>query len=285
MQGFIVPAALTGIMSYISQSVSHTKVASAMGAYIGITIAGGFIGRFLSGFFTDVFGWRFFFILLGILTLIACVLLLKTLDEIKTKFVKPRLRNISQILSIPRNIYIYLAIFGVFFVFQAVLNILPFELVRLDGAFSGSKTGFMYVGYIIGIFISFNVAKIVNLSKTASNAIFIGIIIYIISLGFLTIESFYAIFASMLVFYAGSFTAHSVATAHVNKKATSYKGITNGLYVSFYYAGGALGSFVPGVIYEFGGWNMFLSALAILLCVSLFFIWKLKKYEKSKNLS
>ncbi|MDA3080279.1 MFS transporter [Campylobacter sp. CS_ED1] len=285
MQGFIVPATLTGIMSYISQSVSHTKVASAMGAYIGITIAGGFIGRFLSGFFTDVFGWRFFFILLGILTLIACVLLLKTLDEIKTKFVKPRLRNISQILSIPRNIYIYLAIFGVFFVFQAVLNILPFELVRLDGAFSGSKTGFMYVGYIIGIFISFNVAKIVNLSKTASNAIFIGIIIYIISLGFLTIESFYAIFASMLVFYAGSFTAHSVATAHVNKKATSHKGITNGLYVSFYYAGGALGSFVPGVIYEFGGWNMFLSALAILLCVSLFFIWKLKKYEKSKNLS
>ena len=135
----------------------------------------------------------------------------------------------------------------------------------------------MYVGYIIGIFISFNVAKIVNLSKTASNAIFIGIIIYIISLGFLTIESFYAIFASMLVFYAGSFTAHSVATAHVNKKATSHKGITNGLYVSFYYAGGALGSFVPGVIYEFGGWNMFLSALAILLCVSLFFIWKLKK--------
>ena len=285
MQGFIVPAALTGIMSYISQSVSHTKVASAMGAYIGITIAGGFIGRFLSGFFTDIFGWRFFFVVLGILTLIATILLTKTLDEIQTKFVKPRLKNIVQILSIPRNSLIFLAIFGVFFVFQAVLNILPFELVRLDGAFSGSKTGFMYAGYIIGIFISFNVAKIVNLCKTAPNAIILGILIYIASLQFLRIENFYAIFISMLVFYLGSFIAHPVATAFVNKRATSHKGITNGLYVSFYYAGGALGSFAPGMIYEFGGWNMFLSSLSLLLCLSLFFIWKLKKYEKSKILS
>ena len=285
MQGFIVPAALTGIMSYISQSVGSRQVASAIGAYIGITIAGGFIGRFLSGFFTDVFGWRFFFVVLGILTLIATILLTKTLDEIQTKFVKPRLKNIVQILSIPRNSLIFLAIFGVFFVFQAVLNILPFELVRLDGEFNGSKTGFMYAGYIIGIFISFNVAKIANLCKTAPNAIILGILIYIASLQFLRIENFYAIFISMLVFYLGSFIAHPVATAFVNKRATSHKGITNGLYVSFYYAGGALGSFVPGMIYEFGGWNMFLSSLSLLLCLSLFFIWKLKRYEKSKILS
>ncbi|MDA3047057.1 MFS transporter [Campylobacter sp. VBCF_06 NA8] len=282
IQGFIVPATLTGIMSYISQSANKQNLASAIGAYVGMTIAGGFIGRFLSGFFTDLFGWRFFFFVLGVLAFGVSALLYKILPVIKISLVKPKIRNIVQILSIPRNIYIFCAIFGMCFVFQATLNVLPFELKRLLGEFNGSKIGFMYFGYIVGVFISFNVARIANFCKGPTNAIMIGFLIYFIALLLLHVESFGVIFGSMIVFYFGSFMAHSVATAHVNKKATAHKGITNGLYISFYYCGGALGSFVPGFLYDSFGWGAFLSALCVVVMASIFFIWKLKRYELRK---
>ena len=284
-QGFVVPAALTGIISYISQTAGYSKVAKMVSIYIAMTILGGFLGRFLSGFLSDFFGWQFFFYVLSAILFIIAILLYFILGNITASFVKPKLRYIPQILSIKRNLYIFCAIFGVFFVFQAILNILPFELMKLNGEFNGSKTGLMYIGYTLGILISLNSTKIVNLLKTPSNAVFIGIFTIFISLLFLQIENFYIIFTSMLIFYIGSFTAHSIATAYINKKAIAHKGITNGLYISFYYTGGALGSFAPGFIYEFGNWHIFLIILNLSLIFSLFFIWKLKNYEYSKILS
>ena len=48
----------------------------------------------------------------------------------------------------------------------------------------------------------------------------------------------------------------------MNKLAGGNKGVVNGLYVAFYYSGGAVGSSVPGFIYHGCGWASFLSALA-----------------------
>ena len=76
-QGLLIPAVLTGIMSYISQISSKDNVASAIGIYIGVTIIGGFMGRALSGFFTDIFGWRPFFFIIGCVAIFASILLLK----------------------------------------------------------------------------------------------------------------------------------------------------------------------------------------------------------------
>ncbi|MBQ9725295.1 MAG: MFS transporter, partial [Neisseriaceae bacterium] len=90
LQGFIVPAALTGIMTYISHTSIKDRIGRAIGAYIGMTIAGGFLGRFLAGLCTDIFGWRFFFYALSILLLIVAMILTKTLDEIQNTVVKPK---------------------------------------------------------------------------------------------------------------------------------------------------------------------------------------------------
>ncbi|CZE47745.1 MFS transporter [Campylobacter geochelonis] len=280
-QGLIAPAALTGIMSYISQNSHPSKVSSAIGVYIGITIIGGFVGRFLSGFFTDLFGWRFFFVVLGILLLIATLLLTRISGDANPNYIKPKLSDIITTFKIKHNCYIYLAIFCVFFTFQAVLNFLPFELMILDGGYSGSKTGIMYFGYIVGVLISFNIKKIVEILKTSPNAIMVGVLIYIFSIQILRFENLYVLFGAMIIFCLGNFLAHVAASAYVNKMAQNHKAIANGLYISFYYAGGALGSFVPGVFYRTGGWSLFLTFLSVVVALSLVFIWLLNKYAKT----
>jgi YNFM family putative membrane transporter len=63
------------------------------------------------------------------------------------------------------------------------------------------------------------------------------------------------------------FLVHSTASGLVNRMAgNAHKGLTNGLYVAFYYAGGSVGSYVPGIIYRYFGWNGFLLIL-ILICL------------------
>lgn len=65
LQGLLIPAILTSLMSYISARSAHENIQQAISTYIGITIIGGFLGRFLSGLLSDAFGWRFFFLFLA----------------------------------------------------------------------------------------------------------------------------------------------------------------------------------------------------------------------------
>ncbi|MDR1615018.1 MAG: MFS transporter, partial [Campylobacteraceae bacterium] len=59
--------------------------------------------------------------------------------------------------------------------------------------------------------------------------------------------------------------------------------ITNGLYLSFYYAGGTLGSFLPGFFYQYFGWHIFLAFLGLMLLCGTVFLIFLKNTLKSSN--
>lgn len=271
-QGLLIPAVLTGIMSYISQISSKDSVANAIGIYIGVTIIGGFMGRALSGFFTDIFGWRVFFFIIGCIAILASILLLKFSQNIKASYLKPHLIDIIHTLKTRHNLYIFLMIFGIFFTFQAMLNFIPFELAKISDNYSSSKAGMLYIGYLVGVLVAFNTKKIIAFLGGSIKAIISGIIILIIAIQFFRIESFWFIFGAMVVFCLGNFIAHSIASGFINKMATSHKGISNGLYVSFYYFGGALGSFVPGFVYIPFGWGAMLSFISVVSFISLIFI-------------
>lgn len=275
-QGLLLPAILTGVMSYISQISSKENVASAIGIYIGVTIIGGFFGRFLSGLCTDYFGWRFFIIFIGIILLVLAFFVYKFCSDITASFVKPKLSDIISIMGIPHNFHVYFMIFGAFFAFQAILNFIPFELKALSGEFSGSKTAMMYVGYGAGVLVSFNIKKIVNSLGSAVNSMIFGMIIFIVVLQILHIAQFWTIFWAMIFFCIGNFIVHSTASGFINKSADTHKGIANGLYVSFYYTGGALGSVLPGFIYSSYGWGAFLLVISAVSLFSLGALLRLK---------
>lgn len=269
-QGLILPVAMTGIMSYISQVSSRENVASAIGAYIGVTILGGFLGRFFSGFLSDYFGWRFYIIIVGVLCLLCAFLVYSKCQNITASLIRPRLKDICLVLSKRHNFLVYFMIFCLFFVFQAILNYIPFELTQILGEHNGTKTGMLYFAYSVGVLISFNVKGISKLLKSPQNAILSGVFIALISIYCFSFESYKGLFFAMFVLCVGNFIAHSTASGFVNKLADEHKGIANGLYISFYYLGGALGSFLPGFIYLYFGWISFLLCLGAVCALSLF---------------
>jgi YNFM family putative membrane transporter len=273
IQGFLIPAALTSLISYISTSSAPENIQKTLGNYVAITIMGGFLGRLLSGISSEYFGWRPFFFIIGVGLILSFFALLKVGKDAKAGFVKIHKTEVISVLKLKHNFFIYAAIFCVFFVFQGLLNFLPFELKNMNANVGESKVGLMYAGYVIGAIIAFNITRIIAFFKSESRAMICGMLIYIAGLQLFNINSFTVMFASMFIFCLGMFTIHSIAAGFVNKLSLKHKSITNGLYLSFYYAGGTLGSFLPGVFYQHLGWHAFLLFLGfILLCGAGFLI-------------
>ncbi|MFW9620149.1 MAG: MFS transporter [Sulfurospirillum sp.] len=277
LQGLLIPAVLTSLMSYISFITPKDRVQQAIGYYIGATILGGFVGRLLSGLLSDYFGWRLFFVLLGIALIVMFGCLSFLSEEVKVDFVKPKLSQIMDVLKNKTFFNIYMMMFFIFFVFQALLNFIPFQLKTFSSTMGYGKVGMMYAGYIIGFIISIRILWMIRLFKSESKTIIVGIITYAIGLQIFHINNYMVMFGGMFVFCAGFFIIHSVASGLISKLAHEKRAISNGLYLSFYYAGGTVGTFAPGVFYHYLGWHIFVGLLAFIILGTLLFAIKLQR--------
>lgn len=277
MQGLVIPAILTSLMSYISFTSTAEEVQSAIARYIAATIIGGFLGRFLSGMFTELFGWRFFFFVLGVLLLWGYYLLRDLEKDANLQYSKPRPREVVELIREPRFFWLYLAIFIVFFVFAGTLNFLPFALKSIDPSFGETGIGFMYAGYVMGVVVSLNVKRVISFFGNETKAVIAGLLVYALGTAGFMLSHFQSMFITMFIFCTGMFTAHSILSGYVNTLATTKKGIANGVYIAFYYMGGTIGSFAPGIIYGYFGWRMFLAGMLLVLASCLFCVFRLER--------
>ena len=276
VQGLMIPAILTSLMSYISYSSSRENVQHSIALYIAATIMGGFLGRFLSGMFTDIFGWRFFFFVLGVFLLLAFLLLKNLETNVKLKYERPTMHQVASLLREERFRWLYLAIFCIFFVFSALMNFLPFELKKINPSFRETGIGLLYLGYSMGILVSVNTRRIITCFGNEPDAIMAGVGIFFLGTMVFFVENYKVMFAGMFVFCTGLFMAHSLLSGFVNKLSQDNKALANGVYISFYYMGGTIGSFLPGVFFEHFGWRVFLLSLLVMLIIALGFTNKLK---------
>lgn len=264
VQGLMIPAILTSLMSYISYTSPVEKIQQAIAAYIAATILGGFLGRFLAGLCTDLFGWRVFFFVLGLLLLLNCHLLRGMARDAKLKYARPKLSEIAGLLKAREFFWLYAAIFCLFFVFAAMMNFLPFELKQINPASRETGVGLLYLGYSMGILVSLNIARIIRFFGNEADAIGAGIVVFALGTLSFMIETYTVMFFGMFVFCAGLFTAHSLLSGYVNRLARDNKAIANGLYISFYYTGGTLGSVLPAAVFQHWGWQAFLVQLLVM---------------------
>jgi YNFM family putative membrane transporter len=90
------------------------------------------------------------------------------------------------------------------------------------------------------------------------------------------------LFLMMIILAAGFFLVHSVLSGYLNDVASEHKGVVNGIYVSAYYLSGAIGSWMPFLVYEDIGWRTTMLILLLLLGLSITFILGLARRETEK---
>ncbi len=279
LQGIIFPAIITSIVSYISYSSTAENVQQRIGLYIGTTIFGGFFGRFASGFSCQYFGWRFFFIVLGISLLLGVWLLRDMARDVKMEYTRPRFADLQNILRQRGFLFSYISIFFFFFVFAAMMNFLPFHVKAIYPARGEGGVGMLYLGYMSGMILSVNARRFIGWLGSVRWAIFCGIGLLASGCLFFLVGHYWITFFAMFLFCSGFFLVHPLLTGHVNRIARENKAIANGLYISFYYLGGTCGSFFPQIIYREGGWGGFLLLLGVMLLAALVLVSRIPSTE------
>jgi len=263
LQGLLIPALLTSLMTYVASVAPPAAVARAMAVYIAATILGGFLGRACSGLFASWFGWRVSFLVLAA-SLAVCFLLLGRLAEAApVGLVRPTPGDLLRVLRSRACWPVYGVVFCLFLVFAAVMNFLPFRLTELSARANEWRIGLMYSGYMMGMVTSLSAVRIGRRLGGERRTMLAGLAILsaaLVGFGIPRVEVFFAV---MFLFCGAMFLVHATASGLLNRRVGTGKGIVNGLYVAFYYGGGTIGSFLPGYVYRSFGWNGFLGLLLL----------------------
>ncbi|MDY0051558.1 MAG: MFS transporter [Aliarcobacter sp.] len=276
IEALVVPAILTSLMSILA-NIDKENIKFNMSIYVASTVFGGLIGRVFSGFIATNFSYEFVFYSLSIAILISIYFISKLSYEGEAKIIKPQLSHISEILKDKRFSTVYILMFCVFFVFAGVLNILPFRVKEISSDVSEFQISLLYLGYGMGILVSLNSRKIINFFKNEINTILFGLILFLFITIFLVIKDILILFLLIFLFCLGMFTVHSVSTGLANSMKASQKSLTSGMYLTFYYLGGAFGSYIPSIIYEKFGWNSVIYMFCSILLLTMLLVIKRKK--------
>ncbi len=275
-QGLLLPAIFTSLMTYSAQSAKASRVRNAINVYVSATIFGGFSGRLLGGVLSDISSWRLPFLLTSGLLLLSCALLMTLPSENKSEASKIELGAARRILKQPFYRDAYLCIFLVFFVFASMLNYLPFRLKSIDPEISESMLSLLYLGYLSGSLIAFNGTKIAGWFNGELRGVFAGLLVLGCGIAATLIPSLIGTYLIAFAMCAAFFLAHSLLAAYINHHTRSSRGVVNGLYLSFYYSGGALGGWLPGFIYRAGGWSIYVVALLMALSLAIWWFWRMR---------
>ena len=150
LQGLLLPAIFTALMTYCASMAAPGMVRRAMGFYIGATILGGFGGRLAGGLFASAFDWHGAFVVIGLLQLLPLALLLRVESDADINFARLDSRSVYRVLRHAEYRYMFLALGAVFFVFSGILNNIPFHLQDLDAATTPLLISMLYLGYLAG---------------------------------------------------------------------------------------------------------------------------------------
>lgn len=265
LQGLLLPAIFTALMTYCASMVPAQLVRRAMGFYIGATILGGFSGRLMGGVFASSFDWRSAFVVMGLMQLIPLLLLTRVESDADINFARLDPKSISRVLFNRNFRFMFLSLASVFFVFSGILNIVPFHLQNIDATATPFIISLLYLGYLVGAPVSFFSDSISKLLNDERKGLWLGLLIHGFGLVMLLFVAFKGLVLMMFFLAAGFFLIHALLSGLTNHLAQEHKGVVNGLYVSIYYFSGALGSWLPGYLFEGLGWNGMIIVFMLIL--------------------
>jgi YNFM family putative membrane transporter len=254
IQGLFIPALTTCLAAYLAKNLPVERLNVVMGSYVSATVAGGLGGRLLGGWLHPPLHWRYAFITVSVLVLLATVLAIKYLPSEKyqpTPFSEED--GFITLLKRSELLRIYSVAFFSFWIFSALFNYLPFYLAGPAFNASTRRITIMYMAYILGIVVGPLSGKLSNRIGNGATMV-LGAAIWALALAATHITSLWAVVAGLSGICVGFFAIHSAAAGSLNQKLKTSRGRANSLYVLFYYLGGSTGITVCGFGYQRLGW-------------------------------
>jgi MFS transporter, YNFM family, putative membrane transport protein len=285
--------ALSGVaavaMSYLAEEIQPTQIAFAMGLYISGNSIGGMSGRLLTGVLTDFFGWRLALTAIGCCALAAALMFWKILPpsrHFRPLSLRPRSLLISLHLhwrdaALP---WLFAEGFLLMGAFVTLFNYIGYRLMESPWQLSQAVVGLLSVVYLTGTWSSPKAGLMT--ARFGRAPVLLGFLGLMLAGLLLTLFSaLWLVILGLLLFAAGFFAAHSVASSWIGPRARRAKGQAASLYLFCYYLGSSLAGTLGGLFWHRFGWPGVGGFIAVLLVLGLGVGWKLKGAESRPAVS
>ncbi|MDA8335611.1 MAG: MFS transporter [Peptococcaceae bacterium] len=258
LQGAVLAGFPAIAMGYIGEVIHPGSLGRVMGIYIGGTSIGGMTGRFMVGALTDLFSWHVALVVLGVLSMVISFYFGRMLPP--ATGVAPAPFSLARAaaaifyhLKDPALLGLYAVGFILMGGFVSMFNYVGFLLMAPPYHLSQTLIGFIYIVYLGGTFSSAWVGRLAD--RLPRSLVLAAAVISMGAGATVTLAPLLVVkILGLVLFAAGFFAGHSVASGWVNKRATINKSQASSLYLFFYYLGSSVIGSAGGLFWSRFGW-------------------------------
>jgi len=255
VQGLLIPGVTAVAVAWAGDHYAPGTLRAAVGAVIAASVAGGLLGRVASGLVAAHAGWRSAFLVSAGITAAGALGMALELPRGGTppSHWSGAFGGMVRHLGDRRLVGGFALGFCLFFAFIAVFTYLPYRLAAAPFRLSTDAIASAYLVYLAGMVVS-PLAGRLAVRIAPERLMLAGLAVSAAGVTVTLAGSLPSIVLGLLVLVVGMFTAQAIGPSWVNEAAREAKGGANALYLAFYYAGGTLGSWVPGLAWQRWGW-------------------------------
>lgn len=256
-------AAIAGIpasaVAYLAEELDARATVGAVGLFIAGNSVGGMVGRVLTGWVAEGWGWRAALAAVAVLGLVTAVLfrlLLPRARHFVPASLRPRrvLRTVGGHLAQPLLLRLFAIGALLMAAFSAVYTVIGFRLVADPFGLSAGLVGSVFVIYLVGTGSSSATGTVVE-RLGRRGALYAAISTFGAGLLLSLVDHLAAVLLGLVLLTGGFFLGHAVASGSVSRTATHGKAQAAALYQVAYYGGASVGGTVGAMLYHHAAWD------------------------------
>jgi YNFM family putative membrane transporter len=261
LQGITVPGIIAVTITYIGEEWPADQLALVMSFYVSGTALGGFLGRISSGILADHFNWRVSFVVLGVASLAGVAAVATWLPHGKRRAplvaAADRLgvwQQTKELFGSRPLIATYAVGFNVLFSLVGVFTWITFHLAAPPYNLSTTALSSLFFVYLIGLVVTPLAGWLIT--RVGLRTGISGAILWSMTGVALTLSAhLWVEIAGLALLSSGVFIAQTASSSHLRVAAPAGSRVAAaGLYLTFYYLGGAAAGVAPGIFWAMGGW-------------------------------
>lgn len=262
LEGIFIPGVIAVVVTYIGEEWPPEQLALVMSFYVSGTALGGFIGRVSAGLVADTWGWRWSFVLLGVLAVAGAASVALALPDGRrttqvvheTRTVVSQLEQMRALCTRPRLVATFAVGFNVLFSLVGVFTWITFHLAAPPFRLSTALLSSLFFVYLIGLVVTpmagFLITR-VGLRVGIGGAILCSICGVLLTLS----PWLWLVIVGLTLVSSGTFIAQTASQSHLRSAAPAGARVTAaGLYLTCYYLGGTAAGVAPSLFWAWGRW-------------------------------
>lgn len=256
-QGVFTPGIAAVTIAYINEEW-ETGAGAAMSAYVTGTVLGGFSGRMIAAVITEHASWRWAFGTLGLLSAAGGIAMAKWLPADRHFHREPlpgtaAVRDMMRHIRNPRMLATCAVGFCVLFTLIATFTYVNFYLAEPPFRLSTQGLGLLFTVYLVGVVVTPFAGRSIDRVGhrfALAGSFAAGIVGMLLTL----VQHLPVVVAGLAILSTGVFITQAATSSYIGVATSDARASAVGLYTMFYYAGGTLGSALPGWFWNRGRW-------------------------------